>query len=341
VTFVPDDGACPQPYTQRLQASGVDVIYGATWMSRELAAIGEDLQLAIVSRPYVAAQHTHVLREYSPQTMIAYDTVDLHYVREQRRAAVGVPHAVAKAATIRELELGLVRGSDVTIVVSDEEREQLEREAPGSRVTVIPVVNEIAERVPPPEGRTGVLFVGGFEHPPNVDAALALVNDVMPRVWQQLGDVPVTIAGSKPTPEVEALAGPNVEVTGWVEDLQPLIDGARAMAAPLRFGAGMKGKVTQSLGAGLPVVTTPTGAEGLGAEDGRDLLIAEDAEGLAERIVRLCEDDALWRVLSSAGQDVVRRVASLELMRERLAELLALSAAEAPQPAAVASVPSK
>ena len=110
-----------------------------------------------------------------------------------------------------------------------------------------------------------MLFVGGFEHPPNVDAALALVNDVMPLVWERLGDVPVTIAGSKPTPEVEALAGPNVEITGWVEDLQPLIDGARAMAAPLRYGAGMKGKVTQSLGAGLPVVTTPTGAEGLGA----------------------------------------------------------------------------
>ncbi len=341
VTFAPDDNACPQPYTRQLQARGVDVIYGATWMGRELAAIGDELQLAIVSRPYVAAQHTHVLREYAPQTIIAYDTVDLHYVREQRRAAVGVPHALAKAATIRELELGLVRGSDVTIVVSDEEREQLEREAPGSKVIVIPVVNEIVERVPPLGDRRGVLFVGGFEHPPNVDAALALVNDVMPPVWERLGDVPVVIAGSKPTPEIEALAGPNVEVTGWVEDLQPLIDGARAMAAPLRYGAGMKGKVTQSLGCGLPVVTTPTGAEGLGAEDGRDLLIAADAAGLAERIVRLHEDDALWQRLSTAGQDVVRRVASVELMRERLAELLALSAAEAPQPAAVASVPSK
>jgi glycosyltransferase involved in cell wall biosynthesis len=283
-----------------------------------------------------------VLREYSPQTVIAYDTVDLHYVREQRRAAVGVPHAVAKAATIRELELGLVRGSDVTIVVSEEEREQLEREAPGSNVIVVPVVNEIAERIAPLEGRAGVLFVGGFEHPPNADAALALVNDVMPLVWERLGDVPVVLAGSKPTPEVEALAGPDVEVTGWVEDLQPLIDGARVMAAPLRYGAGMKGKVTQSLGAGLPVVTTPTGAEGLGAEDGRDLLIADDPAGLAERIVRLCTDDELWRELSAAGQHVVRRVASVELMHERLAALLALSApADAPATAPVASVPTQ
>jgi glycosyltransferase involved in cell wall biosynthesis len=146
------------------------------------------------------------------------------------------------------------------------------------------------------------------------------------------------IAGSKPTPEVQALAGPNVEVTGWVDDLQPLIDGARLMAAPLRYGAGMKGKVTQSLGAGLPVVTTPTGAEGLGVEDGRELLIAEDPAALADRIVRLLRDDELWRLLSERGQDVVRRAASVELMRERLVELLALSAPDAPATAPVASV---
>jgi glycosyltransferase involved in cell wall biosynthesis len=87
----------------------------------------------------------------------------------------------------------------------------------------------------------------------------------------------------------------------------------------------MKGKVTQSLGAGLPVVTTPTGAEGLGVEDGRELLIAEDVEGLAERIVRLHTDDELWRRLSLESQDVVRRMASAELMRERLAGLLSLT----------------
>ncbi len=341
VTFAPDDLSTHEPYTHDLQARGVDVIHGPTWMSRELAAIGSDLQLAIVSRPYVAAQHMHLLREHTPRATIAYDTVDLHYVREQRRAEGGVPHAAGKAATIRELELGLVRGADVTVVVSDEEREQLEAEAPGCKVVVIPVVNEIAEQVPPPDERSGVLFVGGFDHPPNVDAALTLVNAGMPLVWQRLGDVPVVIAGSKPPPEIQALASANVEVTGWVEDLQPLIDGARVMAAPLRYGAGMKGKVTQSLGAGLPVVTTPTGAEGLGVEDGRELLIAEDPADLAERIVRLHQDDELWRRLSAEGQDVVRRVASIELMRERLAELLALSAPEAPLAVPVASVPAQ
>jgi GT2 family glycosyltransferase/glycosyltransferase involved in cell wall biosynthesis/SAM-dependent methyltransferase len=322
VTFAPDDMCRHEPYTSILQSLGVDVLYGETSIAGEIAILGDDLALAIVSRPYVAARYTHCLREHAPRATIAYDTVDLHYVRERRRAELGEVHAEAKSETMRHLELGLVRGSDVTIVVSDEERDQLEAEAPGSRVVVVPVVNDIVERVPPLDRRSGVLFVGGFEHPPNVDAALQLVRKVMPLVWQRLGDVPVVIAGSKPTPEIEALASSNVEVTGWVEDLRPLIDGARLLAAPLRFGAGMKGKITQSLGAGLPVVTTPTGAEGLGVEDGRELLIADDAAGLAERIVQLHMDDELWRRLSSTGQDVVRRVASVELMRERLSELL-------------------
>jgi GT2 family glycosyltransferase/SAM-dependent methyltransferase len=324
VTFAPENLVRIDPHTRDLQELGVEVLYSPASIAEEIATTGAHLDLAILSRPYIAAQHMHALREHAPGATIAYDTVDLHFVRERRRAELGEAHAEAKADTMRELELGLVRGSDVTIVVSDEERAVLEAEAPGSRVLVIPVVNEIASEIAPLDRRRGVLFVGGFEHPPNVDAALFLAQEVMPRVWQRIGDVPVTIVGPHPNEEVQALAGPNVDVTGWVEDLQPLIDGARLMVAPLRYGAGMKGKVTQSLGAGLPVVTTPTGAEGLGAEDGAELLIGCDAAQLAEQVVRAYTDDELWRTLSARGQDVVRRTASIELMRERLRGLLAL-----------------
>jgi GT2 family glycosyltransferase/SAM-dependent methyltransferase len=330
VTFAPDDVARHEPYTQALQALGVEVLYHPASIPQEIATTGDQFKLAILSRPYVSAQYLHMLREHAPAALIAYDTVDLHFVREQRRAELGEPHAQTKAATMRELELGLVRGSDATIVVSDEERELLEELVPGARVIVVPNANDVADDVAPLEGRRGVLFVGGFEHPPNVDGALFLVQSIMPLVWSRLPDIGVTIVGPHAPAEVQALAGPNVEVTGWVEDLQPLIDGARLMVAPLRYGAGMKGKVTQSLGAGLPVVTTPTGAEGLGAEDGTELLIGCDAAQLADRVVRAYTDDELWRRLSARGQDVVRRTASIELMRERLQELLALACADVP-----------
>ena len=121
-----------------------------------------------------------------------------------------------------------------------------------------------------------MLFIGGFEHSPNIDAAIRLVRGVMPRVWSELGDVPVTIVGGSTPPEVADWPRRRVEVAGWVPDVGPLFDAARAMVAPLSYGAGLKGKVTQSLADGLPVVTTPIGAEGLNAVDGEQLLIGAD-----------------------------------------------------------------
>src|SRR6202007_2948599 len=135
------------------------------------------------------------------------------------------------------------------------------------------------------------------------DAAVRLVKGVMPRVWREVGDVPVTIIGPLAPPEVRALASPLVDVAGWVPDIDPLFYAARAMVAPLNYGAGLKGKVTQALAYGLPVVTTPIGAEGLDARDGEHLLIGENADELAERVIRVLRDDGLWQHLSREGRE--------------------------------------
>jgi len=197
---------------------------------------------------------------------------------------------------------------------------------------VMPTVYDAKPFVAPPEGRSGVLFVGGFQHPPNIDAAITLVKDVMPHVWRELGAIRVTIVGSHPPPDVQALASPQVDVTGWVEDLEPLLDSARVMAAPLRYGAGMKGKIAQALSVGLPVVTTAVGAEGLENGDKDCMLIAETAQDLASRVVQVYRDDELWRRLSSAGQTLIAERCSTEVLSRRLGELLegtSLSVAEA------------
>jgi glycosyltransferase involved in cell wall biosynthesis len=172
------------------------------------------------------------------------------------------------------------------------------------------------------------LFVGGFEHPPNIDAAIYLVREIMPRVWRRRADVSLTIVGGSAPREVEELAASRVDITGWVADLQPFLDTARAMVVPVRFGAGIKGKITQGLAAGLPVVTTTVGAEGLDGEDGQNMLVADDPEALAERVLRVIEDDMLWQSLSVAGQELVASRCSLELLDERLSETLAGSQSE-------------
>lgn len=327
VAFLPDNLMAHQPYTRELQRMGVEVLHGLE-IPDDIKRIGRSLSLVILSRPQVAGRWLELVREYAPRATVVYDTVDLHWVREARRAAFEAggdplkPQLSPKASGMRELELGLIRATDVTVVVSEPERVQVLEDVPDANVHVIPNVNELRARVPPVGIREGVLFVGGFEHPPNVEAVMMLVQDVMPAVWRTLGGVRVVIVGADPPPEVQALASDHVEIKGWVPDLEPLLGSVRAMVAPLRYGAGLKGKVTQALAAGLPVVTTPIGAEGLDATDGEQMLIGRDANELAERTTRVLRDDELWRKLSQAGQRVAAELCSPEVIESRLAGLL-------------------
>jgi GT2 family glycosyltransferase/SAM-dependent methyltransferase/glycosyltransferase involved in cell wall biosynthesis len=337
VSFMPENLAQTQPYTRDLQELGIEVIYGPLDPRVELATLGPTLGTAILCRPHPTSHWLDTVREFAPMATVVYDTVDLHWLREARRGALtsSVPYGLQanngnmdlasispKARALRELELAMMRATDATMVASEREREQVERDVPGARVLVVPTVHEVEPNVAPPEGRAGILFVGGFEHVPNVDAVLRLVREVMPRVWDELRDIHVTIVGTNPPPEVQALASPLISVVGWVEDLQPLLEQSRVMVAPLRFGAGMKGKVTQCLAAGLPVVTSTLGAEGLDVRDGESMLIADEADELAERVVRLCRDDELWRTVSVAGQSVVAATCSPQAIEGEMRLLL-------------------
>jgi len=249
---------------------------------------------------------------------VAYDTVDLHYVRERRRADLGEGNP-AKADALRELELALIRASDTAIVITEPERQQVLAEVPDADVRLLPNANDVTAAVPPPEGRSGLLFVGGFQHTPNLDAAIVLVREIMPLVWRELPECKLTIVGPHGPPEVEALASRRVEVAGWVPDMTELLETSRLMVAPLRYGAGMKGKVTQSLAAGLPVVTTPVGAEGLSVTPGEHMLVADEPEPIAAEVVR---DDELWRRLSAAGLRAAEEGWSRSTMKAEVGRLL-------------------
>jgi glycosyltransferase involved in cell wall biosynthesis len=333
ISFMPDNLTPHQPYTRLLQRLGIEVLYGNLDVRAELATIGPGLSAAVLSRPHSASRWLDVVREFAPSAVVAYDTVDLHWLREARRDAAtrasdsttsnGTVGAIsAKARALRELELAMIRASDATLVVTDSERIQVEHDVPDTKVLVVPNLHEVQASVPSPEGRSGILFVGSFEHPPNIDAAVRLIREVMPTVWRELGEVRVTIVGSSAPREVQALASPVVDIAGWVEDLQPLLDGSRLMLAPLSYGAGMKGKITQALAAGLPVITTPIGAEGLESQDDECLLIGKDPQELAAHTIEAYRDDGLWLRLSRAGQELILERCSTELVSEHLGQLL-------------------
>ena len=157
------------------------------------------------------------------------------------------------------------------------------------------------------EGRDTMIFVGGFNHQPNQDAIFWFMEEIYPAILKEFPDLRFYIVGSHPTEKVKALAGDKVIVTGYVsdEELAELYGKARVNVIPLRFGAGVKGKVVETLGFGVPAVTTPIGAEGLpGVEECLD--VTTDPKDYAARVLRYLRDDAYWREKSRKEREYLR-----------------------------------
>ncbi|CAN5226747.1 glycosyltransferase [soil metagenome] len=309
-------------YTEQLQRRGVEVwwrpwIRGlASWMHRH----GDRFDAVIVSRHYVLSPILPMLRALAPNAKIVFDTVDLHFLREEREAlSSGDAAARRKAAHTRRAELGLMRDSDTTWVVSTVEQDLLRELVPGVDVQLVSNIHGASDAPAGREGRRDLVFVGSYRHPPNVDAARWMVQEILPRVRQRLPGIELQLVGADAPPEVLALARrPGVRYLGHVPDLDPVLDASLASVAPLRFGAGIKGKVNQSLARGLPVVATTCAVEGMFLRDGDDVLVADDAEAFADAIVRLASDSGLWTRLQSAGLENTRRHFSRDAARSVL-----------------------
>jgi GT2 family glycosyltransferase len=323
VTFVPQNSVIIPRYRDALTAMGVEVLGGPLDMDRYLKEVGPALRFVIVSRPTVAWANLPMLRSLVPQATLIYDTVDLHFLREQRRSVVEPGSEAAKSAEYHHsMEIALAELYDATWVVSDVEAETLRAEKPDLRVWVVPNIHPDEPPGPPFGLRRGLVFVGSYPHLPNRDAAHFLVEEVLPLVHHRLPDVQLHLVGSFPTDDVLALASERVKVLGWVGDLSEVYRRARLCVAPLRYGAGMKGKLGQSLAHGLPVVTTSLGAEGMHLTDGYDVLLAEDAQGLADAVVAAYLDESLWEKLAHNGRETISQRYSPEAARRRLLETL-------------------
>jgi GT2 family glycosyltransferase len=326
-TFLPDNRVWEERYTPALQALGVEALY-APWNADPVAFFrerGSEFDTIILSRHYVAASYVGLVRLYAPRAKLVFDTVDLHYLREQRAAELeGRADLARHAAATRAQELKLIRECDITLVVSPAERELLARDAPGARVEVLSNVHEVYGSRAEFGARKDLVFVGGFQHPPNTDAVTWFVHDVFPRVRAVLPDCKFHVIGSKVPPSILALADDRVIVHGYVEDIAPYMDGCRVSVAPLRYGAGVKGKVNMAMSYGLPVVATPVAVEGMHVAAGADVLVAEDAEAFADEVIRLYGDEELWNRLSANGLANVALHFSFGAARSAIARIFAL-----------------
>jgi O-antigen biosynthesis protein len=312
-------------YERVLRDAGVVAfVYGKCELESWLEAEGAKVRFAFLSFPDVALALLPLVRQYCPYATAIYDMVDFHALRMRREAQLkGDPALASDAAEMQGLEIALAEAADITIAISDDEKKALLALAPSANIDVLPNIFELpAAPSPGPQGRCDVLFLGGFWHKANGDAVAWFVREIWPRILAAAPDCRFLIAGSNPGPDVVALAAAtNVVVLGHVEDLAPLYSAARVCVAPLRYGAGVKGKVGQSMAYGLPVVATAIGAEGMGLSDGEHLLIADEPEAFARRVVDLLGDDTLWRAIQTKARAFVESQFSVAALSDKVEAL--------------------
>ena len=315
VIYAPDSGSPDEPYVSQLQEMGVEVLYQtynyAVSIEEQVVRLLPIVDVAWICRPALNQKYACLVRQHNPRAKVIYDTVDLHYVRLKRSwellsdSVEEKPQLEQEWRGMQNHELHMARYADLTLTVTPVEKDAL-KEQGIPHVEVVPNIHQPY----PGEGksfgeRKGILFIGGYKHVPNIDAVEWLCQSIMPLVWQYLPDVTVTLLGSHPPEEVKALESDRVKVTGYIHDVSPYFLSHRIFVSPLRYGAGMKGKIGQSLEYGLPVISTQVGAEGMGLVHERDVLISDRGDDFARQIIRLYKNEELWSELAGNAKKAI------------------------------------
>lgn len=274
-----------------------------------MVTLHPDFDAVLVYRFSVLSQVYDVLRKRLPLARIIFHNVDLHYLREQREAELRQDHALLFAAKITQsTELEAIAKSDCNIVHTAVEAAIIREQLPIDNIIEFPYISELHRTGRRFDDRRDIMFLGGFAHAPNADGILDFHKNVWPKIVSKLpNEAQLLIVGADPTKEVLALAGERINVTGYVEELEPWFDRARVFVAPLRFGAGIKGKLIQSLSFGVPSVATSVAAEGIGLTSGREAIVADNADEFASAVVELYGDPKKWGELQNAGFDFVEK----------------------------------
>jgi GT2 family glycosyltransferase/glycosyltransferase involved in cell wall biosynthesis len=289
-------------YAQYFMDLGVEVV--GQYQHFEEFIIERALQFDMVwlARPEVSFSKLDTVRKYMPSVKIVYDNVDLYFVRTLRQSAIEQNANMEMSANVYKAEeLYLNRFADLSVVVTDDEKVVLSTLVGNIDPIVIPHILQMPSLQSVPfEERKGIMFLGGYKHTPNVDAVIWFVKEVFPLIRKTIRDIVLYVLGSSPPEEIMTLnRDGEVEVIGWVEDLDPWFSNSRVFVSPLRYGAGVKGKNVQAMSYGLPMVTTTIGAEGMNLTHNKNTLIADSPEDFAKAVIKLYQSPKLWREISA------------------------------------------
>ncbi len=314
VTFIGDNYIKYEPYTTELEQMGIEVLYGVYYRNNWEKWLEENLRYfdyVYLQRPQISIKYINLMKKYS-NAKVFYFAVDLHHVREYREYQLNKnPKLLESSREWRKMEYELFEKADVGHVVGSYEQGVMQTAFPGKPIRNIPLYiyeNLLADIDKDFEKRRNIMFVGGFNHPPNIDAVLWFAKEIFPYVLKKYPDMQWHVVGSNPPLEIKELAGENILIEGFLSDdeLQKLYRSCRLAVVPLRVGAGVKGKVVEAAYYQIPLITTSIGAEGLSREEGF-MMIEEDALQLADMICKLYEDYSELGNMSNRGKEFIRK----------------------------------
>jgi glycosyltransferase involved in cell wall biosynthesis len=325
IYFMPNDQLRREPYATEMEKTGVQLLVGRgyrcgqwkKWLERNVGKISH----VILHRPNVAMRYLPAIRRMK-EVKVTYFACDLRFLRESRQYQVtGDTYHRSEAQYWERIERQIVAQVDRAYFFSSEETRIVSSWAGGEQARTIPL---FPLAIQSDSGlqfsqRSGLLFVGGFSHQPNRDAVMWFAREVFPLVRSVLPDIEWHIVGREPPSEILELSEIGICVEGAVSEqcLETRYRTARLVVAPLRFGAGVKGKVVEALCHGIPVLTTQVGAEGIPNDD-EIMLVSHSPEEMARQIIETYTDSLRWesvreRILCGAEQHFSRQTAMLHL----------------------------
>ena len=303
------------------QIETINVHLGATDVLTTLR--NEQFDLVIFEFYHYVSRYIDFVRFHQPEARVLIDSVDIHYKRLFSKATLtGISSDLDAAVTVKQQELVAYQKADLIIVVTEDDGLHLKKDASSTQIELLPLIHRIPKFILPQPPYTKLLFVGSFKHEPNIDAVIYFCDEIFPLLLKMNSSFTLEIIGPIPPESVKALQSDKIIIRGFVENLEEYYRTAHISVAPLRFGAGMKGKIGEALSFGLPVVTTKIGAEGFGLSPGENILVAETPLDFAESILQLSHDNQLYKKLSTNGYNFIKNNYSAEATRARLSKLI-------------------
>ena len=315
VIFVPFNRPQSIDYERSLWKEGIETADAVDY--RRLLK-NKNVLAAIVSRPSMGSALIHRLRRVNRNAAIIFDMVDTHFVRLQREHEIsGEAATLSEARRYRKLESQLAQASDLVWCASLEDKQAMQT-VTDTPIEVVPTIHDLRDPGRSFADREHLLFIGNFAHRPNEDAVLFFIREVYPLVRESLPNVRLDIIGDNASAAISAYNSEQVRILGYVPEVDPYLRERRVFVAPLRFGAGIKGKIGEAMAHGLPVVTTTIGAEGFGLTHGLDVMIGDDPQTFALAIKQLYLQEDLWQRVAHNGRIRIEKHFTPEVIAETI-----------------------